>query len=244
MRGGGGAVACAGVSRIHASQHRNLGAPPRSKVARVPFPATKRRGHATLAAAGCPHACQLVTAPVRIQRRWRAHATPARKEGAALQRLIQRANTGGQSADNGYTLYVLAAPRGRLRATAYLPRRTARDTPVRGSIVRGTPIWRTQARRFPTYHEIHQSLPFQRLASTETQGWDASIPWSRTGDVDTVPAAERDRGRGIKHSYILWVEHGRSKHGPADDGEMSMWMKDRRGMCAWTGWNPIMPRPR
>ena len=162
VRGGGGAVACAGVSRIHASQHRNLGAPPRSKVARVPFPATKRRGHATLAAAGCPHACQLVTAPVRIQRRWRAHATPARKEGAALQRLIQRANTGGQSADNGHTLYVPAAPRGRLRATAYLPRRTARDTPVRGSIVRGTPIWRTQARRF---HVLHQSLRFSSEVS-------------------------------------------------------------------------------
>ena len=120
-----------------------------------------------LAAAGCPHACQLVTAPVRIQRRWRAHATPARKEGAALQRLIQRANTGGQSADNGHTLYVPAAPRGRLRATAYLPRRTARDTPVRGSIVRGTPIWRTQARRFPTYPNPPVAS-FSEVGFTET----------------------------------------------------------------------------
>ena len=49
---------------------------------------------------------------------------------------------------------------------------------------------------------------------------------------------------GNRQKTFPKVEHGRSKHGPADDGEMSMWMKDRRGMCAWTGWNPIMPRPR
>ena len=28
------------------------------------------------------------------------------------------------------------------------------------------------------------------------------------------------------------------------DGELRMWMKDRRGMCAWTGWKPIMPHPQ
>ena len=154
--------ACCCAARSHALL--------RSKVACLPFPTTRRRGHAMLAAAGCPHACQLVTAPVRSQRRWRAHATPAREEGPELQRLLLRANTGGQSADNEHTLYLLAAPRVRLRATADLPRRTARDTPVRGSIVRGTTDWRTQARRFPTFPHVpknHQSLPFQRLASTE-----------------------------------------------------------------------------